>query len=157
MFSSLEKALDDVCARRTAIDRVMRRVAGCEEWGIRVTRRPVHEPSGDGSRASTGAAFLQARKGARDAAANARTAALGAARSAVGRSSRVQRARRGGARAEEPAKTPPILEAAFLVRTTARAKFRTEARRQASIVVKAGADLTLTGPWPAYNFVGEEA
>ena len=34
-----------------------------------------------------------------------------------------------------------------------RARFKSEAKRQARAVAAAGADLTLTGPWPAYNFV----
>ena len=157
MFSSLDKAIDDVRARRAAIGRVVRRVAGCEEWGVRVTRRPIREPSGDGSRASTGAEFLQARKAARDAAANARTAALGAAETVFDRLKRLSKDARRRSRGTESGTNPPLLEAAFLVRTTARAKFRTEARRQAAIAGKAGADLTLTGPWPAYNFVGEGA
>src|SRR5262249_6829036 len=74
------------------------------------------------------------------------------------------RARRG-AREKEPwgrggggggGPTPRILEAAFLVRAGARGRFKTEARGQASAVATAGGELTLTGPWPAYNFVGPD-
>ena len=155
LFSSHEKAIEDVRARQTAIDRAMRHVSGCEEWGIRVTRRPPTEPDRDRSRATTGAEFLRARKAARDTAANARTAAIGAADTAFERLKRLSKDATRRRRASEPGTNPPVLEAAFLVRTKARAKFRTEARRQAPILAKAGADLTLTGPWPAYNFVGE--
>ena len=157
MFSSHDKAVEDVRARQTTIDRAMRRVGGCEEWGIRVTRRPVEEPSSDSSRPATGAEFLRARKAARDAAANARTAAIGAADAAFDRLKRLSKDATRRAHRTEPGTNPPVLEAAFLVRTTARARFRTEARRQAPILAKAGASLTLTGPWPAYNFVGEES
>lgn len=155
MFSSVEKAIEDVRARRTAIDRVMRRIAGCEEWGLRVTRRPVVERSG-AARPATGAEFLQSRKAARDAASNARTEALDAAAAAykqLARYAKDARKRTGGG---EPGTNPPVLEAAFLVRATGRTKFTREVRRQGPILAKAGADLTLTGPWPAYNFVGEE-
>lgn len=157
MFSSEEKARDDVRDRRTTIDRVMRRVAGCEEWGIRVTRRPAVAGNDETSRPKTGAGFLQARKAARDAAAHARSAAADAADAAFERLKRFSKDTRRRARGPEEGTNPPILEAAFLVRAAARAKFKSEARRQAPILAKAGADLALTGPWPAYNFVGGEA
>jgi len=64
MFSSLDKALDDVGGRRGTIERVMRRIGGCEEWGVRVTRAPgtaAPAAGGNGSRPASGAAFLMAR------------------------------------------------------------------------------------------------
>ena len=39
----------------------------------------------------------------------------------------------------------------------ARARFKAEAKRQAALCASAGADMTLTGPWPAYNFIASEA
>jgi hypothetical protein len=157
MFSSVEKGLDDVRDRRTTIDRVMRRVAGCEEWGIRVTRRPAVAESDETSRPKTGAGFLQARKAERDAAANVRSAAIAAADAAFDRLKRFSKDTRRRSRGPEAGTNPPVLEAAFLVRAAGRAKFKAEARRQAPILAKAGADMALTGPWPAYNFVGREA
>jgi Gas vesicle synthesis protein GvpL/GvpF len=158
MFSSAEKATQDVRARRSAIERAMRRVAGCEEWGIRATRRPVLDAGADRpSGATTGAGFLQAKKAARDTAAKARIAAIGAADVAFDRLKRHAKEARRRARGAEPGTNPPVLEAAFLVRATARAKFRAEAKRQAPILARAGVDLTVTGPWPAYSFVAGEA
>jgi hypothetical protein len=157
MFTSREKALADVRARRTAIDRVMRHVAGCEEWGVRVTRRRATAEPGVSSRPSTGAAFLRARKAVRDAEANARSAAAAAAEAAFERLGGLSKDAQRRSREAEPGTNPPILEGAFLVRTTARAKFKAEARRQAPKLENVGADLALTGPWPAYHFVGTEA
>src|SRR4051812_13021406 len=74
MFGTLEKALDDVTGRRTEIQRVMKRIEGCEEWGIRITRHAVMPAAADAPAAS-GAAFLLARKAARDAVVTARTQA----------------------------------------------------------------------------------
>ena len=65
MFSSIDKAIDDVASRRTTIDRVMKRIAGCEEWGVRVTRRAavsVLAPGSMPARPTSGSAFLAARK-----------------------------------------------------------------------------------------------
>ena len=42
----------------------------------------------------------------------------------------------------------------FLVASGARARFNAAARRHARACADAGATLALTGPWPAYNFVG---
>ena len=60
-------------------------------------------------------------------------------------------------RRQEPGSNPPVLEAAFLVTARARTGFKAEARRQAAACATAGAELTLSGPWPAYNFVASEA
>jgi hypothetical protein len=159
MFSTIDKAVADVAAGKTAIERAVRHIAGCEEWGIRITRRPglPGAASVAAARPSSGAAFLAARKEARDASATVRAATLAAAGKAFDRLSRQSRNAQQRPRREEPGSNPPILEAAFLVPVRARARFRAEARRQAVLCASAGADLMLTGPWPAYNFIGRAA
>src|SRR6187401_823728 len=68
MFTTLDKAIEDVASRRAALARVTKRIAGCEEWGVRVFRRQPVVPAAAGStRPASGAAFLTARKAARDA------------------------------------------------------------------------------------------
>jgi hypothetical protein len=57
---------------------------------------------------------------------------------------------------QESGSNPPILDAAFLVASGARTRFRKEAERQAAALAGAGGELVLTGPWPAYNFVAAE-
>jgi gas vesicle protein GvpL/GvpF len=156
MFSSADRTIDDVGRRRAAIDRVMRRIAGCEEWGIRVTRLPgaaVPAPAANGKRQASGAAFLLARKEARDAAALGRAAVAASADQAFERLRRHAKDAHRRERAAEPGSNPPILEAAFLVPSGKRTSFKSEARRQAAVVAAAGAEMVLTGPWPAYNFV----
>jgi hypothetical protein len=157
MFSSMDKAAADVAAGRAAIERAMRRIAGCEEWGVRMTRRPGAAVAAAAARPASGAAFLTAKKAARDVAASVRAASLAAADTAFGRLSRLAKAAHRRPRRQEPGSNPPILEAAFLVTTGARARFKADAKRQAARCATAGADLTLTGPWPAYNFIESEA
>jgi hypothetical protein len=154
MFSSIEKALADVAGRRTSLDRVMKRISGCEEWGIRITRQPAPAEAQPPKRASSGAAFLAGRKAARDAVVNARAEAASAAEQAFKRLVRIARDATQRDKRQEPGTNPPILEAAFLVPVTARARFKAEAARCAKACANAGAELTLTGPWPAYNFIG---
>jgi hypothetical protein len=162
MFSSSEKAVQDVVGRRRALARVFQRIAECEEWGIRVTRaaRPAASPAHPrkGRARSTGsplsgAEYLAARKDARDAAPAARAAARAAAEAAFARLRRLARRARRREEQPEPGSAPPLLEAAFLVPSQARALFKAEVRRQAASCAEAGAAMVLTGPWPAYNFV----
>lgn len=161
MFSSADKAVSDVRARRVSLERAMRHIAGCEEWGIRVTRSVTESMSRASRRTSKstggfhkgGTAFLVARKDARDAARAARVEAITAADRAYARLRRFARDARRRERRPEPGLNPPLLEAAFLVTTAARPRFKAEARRQAVACASAGAGITLSGPWPAYNFV----
>ena len=160
MFSTIEKARADVAARRTSLQRVIKRIAGAQEWGMRVTRRPASGAApfpAPAAAPASGSAFLTARKAARDASANARAAAAAAAEQAYSALARHAREAKPRERRTEPGTNPPILEAAFLVGAPARAKFRTEARRQIAACDAAGVDLAITGPWPAYNFVSDPA
>jgi hypothetical protein len=159
MFSSLEKAIAEVGAGRAAIERAMKHIAGSEEWGIRISRKPLPAIRGTSARTSqptSGAAFLVARKDARDARTSLRLAAIAAADAAFDRLGRHARDAKRRERGQEPGANPPVLEAAFLVTAGARTRFKAEARRQAAACAAAGAELTLSGPWPAYNFVASE-
>lgn len=153
LFSSDERAVSDVRAHRAAIGRVMRRIGGAEEWGVRITTSGA-APKADstGGQPSTGKEFLAARKKARDATRDGRARAAASALDAYDDLVRVARdARR---RDEVPASgTVPLLDAAFLVPVASRSEFTRAARRHAALCARAGARMTLTGPWPAYNFV----
>ena len=159
MFSSIQRAIAEVGQGRAAIARAMKHIAGSEEWGVRITRKMVATPpaSGAPTRPASGAAFLTARKAARDASAHLKVLALAAADAAFTRLSRHAKDARRRERTHEPGTNPPVLDAAFLVTARARARFKAEARRQAAACAASGAELTLTGPWPAYNFVVSES
>ena len=154
LFSSGERAVAEIGKQRLQIARIVRRIAGAEEWGVRVVRndrRPA--PVAATGRSTSGVAFLTARKQARDAVRSTRAAGAEAASEAFARLSRVARdaVRRDG---PPPAgATPPLLDAAFLVPVRSRTQFKTVARREAQACRAAGVELTLTGPWPAYHFV----
>lgn len=159
MFTSLNKASADLAARAGVLQRAMRHIAGAEEWGVRVFRQSAAAAPSARSAVRSGADFLRAKKHARDAASIARATAADAAQLAYdalrrhARDARVRDARR------EPGSNPPVLDAAFLVTASARSRFKAAARRQAAALARAGAELVLTGPWPAYNFIvpGEQA
>ena len=158
MFTSADRARAEMLSRLSGIEAIVRRIAGCEEWGVRLVQPPVRIAASrrpDVSRPSSGAAFLAGKKEARDRAREAASALANAAESTF--STLAALAKDTRRREDAPAGlAPPLLDAAFLVARTDRARFKTAVRRVGAATRKAGADLTLTGPWPAYNFVQDQ-
>ena len=152
MFSNVERALAGMRGQRAELKRVFARLAGCEEWGVRVLRSE-RQKQATAARPSTGTAFLAARKQARD---DARTAMLAAATAADAvYASLAEIAAEHRRRSNEaPGVVAPLLDAAFLVPTRRRARFHSAAQQVARQVSETGAQMTLTGPWPPYHFVG---
>ena len=156
MFSTVERAMTGMRRRGPALKRVFARLEGCEEWGVRVLRSERKKPAARSStvaKPSTGTAFLTARKQARDDARAALSAAATAA-DAVYTSLAGIAAEHRRRTAEAPGVVAPLLDAAFLVPTRRRARFQSAAQKVARQISETGAQMTLTGPWPPYNFVG---
>ena len=152
MYSTEARALADLTSRRREIARVARRVRDCQEWGVRIAGVKAAPQKASAERVTSGTAFLAAKKRVRDEA-NARTSeALMAAHDAFAALSRLSRA---SVRREAPAGAmlPPLLDAAFLVPSSSRARFRSAARRAAAQCHRADIGFVLTGPWPPYHFV----
>jgi hypothetical protein len=152
MFSSVERAVAEMKTKVGDIRKVLDRIAGCEEWGVRIVR--VAAPSVAARRRvpASGAAFLVAKKQTRDAAVERARRAAEAADEVFDQLRALTRSawRRDGV--PEGATTPPLLDAAFLVPVKQRARFRAAARRLAARCAGEAAEMTLTGPWPAYSF-----
>ena len=151
MFSTPEKAVEAMRLRKAEIDAIVKRVRGCSEWGVRiVSATPAAEAPT--KRIDSGTAFLQAKKHARDRIREDGRRAAAAAASVyqdLGRAAKQARRRP----APDGAAAPPLLDAAFLVSHSGAAKFKALVRKAGQECRAAGADLTLTGPWPPYNFV----
>lgn len=158
MFSSDVRAVEETKSRRREILAVVKRISGCEEWGVRITRTAAAglrelEPA----KAGSGVAFLAAKKQARDIARELVRAAAESAERAYATLSAIARDARRREDAPEGAVAPPLLDAAFLVPATRRTQFKAAARKLAAAGATAGTEITVTGPWPAYNFVQESA
>ena len=157
MFSSEARAVREMRARRPELTRLVARIEGCEEWGVRVVRAAaaVRRPAGA---ARSGSAFLAARKAARDASREEARAAADAADRAFASLSEIARdARR---RTDDgPGGPAALMEAAFLVPARRRARFQQAAGRLSSALARSGGRMTLSGPWPPYSFVaaGDES
>ena len=152
MYSNRDRARADLASRRREIDVVLKRIRGCREWGVRVTRAAVPTARPNLAAASSGTAFLSAKKQARDEAKSRLEHAAGAAEDTFATLAKLAREtyRRD---APADATTPPLVDAAFLVSERRQARFKAAVKRAAKICRDAGAALVLTGPWPAYNFV----
>jgi hypothetical protein len=152
MFSSLDRAVADTRLRRADILAAMKRIAGCEEWGVRIVRAPDRPPQ-PRAPASSGTAFLAAKRRARDEKIESTRAAAEAALATFDELSALARDARRRDDVPDGATAPPLLDAAFLVPAARRARFRSAARRAAAGCARSSAALTLSGPWPAYNFI----
>jgi hypothetical protein len=153
MFSTLDRAVADMRSRRRDIGDAARRIAGCEEWGVRIVRDTGAEKRAPAQAPATGAAFLAAKTRARDEKIESARAAAEAALAAFDSLSVVARDVRRRDDVPDEAVSPPLLDAAFLVPAGSRARFKAAARRAARGCAKTGGSMTLTGPWPAYNFI----
>jgi hypothetical protein len=162
LFASDERALAHIRAMRRSLARVAARVAGREEWGVRIVlddaraRRALAAQSRARTpRPRSGTAFLQQKKQAQEAVRELRRRAredVERVFDELAQAADDARRRRPG-EAEVAARL--LLDAAFLVRARRVKGFRAVAARAAARLAAAGADLRLTGPWPPYNFVGD--
>jgi hypothetical protein len=159
LFDDDARALAHVARQRRRIERALERVAGCAEWGVRVhldesrALRVAAARAGDGA-PTTGTGFLQ-RKRTLHAAARQ----LGArARERVDEVFEQLAARASDAQRRPPEPSGPaarlVLDAAYLVPRGGAAGFKQAVRTATRALAPSGYDVTLTGPWPAYTFVG---
>jgi hypothetical protein len=155
LFMTDERAIEHVTRDRRRIDRILTKIAGQVEWGVRLTLEPEGAaPRAKRARAASGADYLTRKRDVRDA---ARERASGARTDAT----RLYRALAAEATAAERRtdldRTVPgsrvVLDAAFLVPARRAAAFRAAVRRHADPLKRTGVAVALTGPWPPYNFI----
>jgi Gas vesicle synthesis protein GvpL/GvpF len=160
LFSNDARAVADVARARTRLRTVVGRIAGRQEWGVRVSvdeatartrARARAEKAAEGL--SAGARFLtrrsQEHKEVRGIVDLGRRAADEVFEAVAGHADET---RRRAPSAAEPG-LRLLLDAAFLVPVKRAARFRESVRREAERLAPHGYRVVLTGPWPAYNFV----
>ena len=162
LFTNDDRAIEHVARDRRRIARILTRIDGRVEWGLRLTlSRPVQgsdprttrhrglTPSG-----ASGAQYLARKRELRDAP----RAELQRARADAQRAYRaIRRTAAAARRRTEVEQAAPgsrvVLDAAFLVPAGERRAFEAAVRRQTRPLQRAGMAVSLTGPWPAYNFI----
>lgn len=162
LFHSDQRALQHVASQRPQIDRLIARIEGREEWGLRMIldevtalKRARSEAHSESS-GSPGAAFLLRKKKEQDAAREvidgARVRADALFEALAGKADDARR------RPPPPGEAGKrvLLDAAFLLARGRTKPFQKAVRAEAKKLASLGYELTLTGPWPAYNFVGEQ-
>jgi len=163
LFASDERALAHLRASREALDKVLDRVAGRVEWGVRVRldeararetlaaeTRQSNTPSGSGT------SFLLRKKQEQEASRDL----AGRLRAEVDAGWDDLAAQAAEAVRRQPATAPEqggkvFLDAALLVPTGRTAELEAAVERFATRVGSKGGEVTLTGPWPPYHFVEE--
>ena len=155
LFSTDARAVTHVARRRNTLARVIRRVAGRQEWGIQV-RRTADPVTPRPARALTGTAFLQRKR--REAA--ARRAGGGGTSSPTLRAALTELRRVAGSIQRRPIAADTtgagglILDVVLLVAVRRRARFLRTIARVTARLAREGLAVTVTGPWPPYHFIG---
>jgi gas vesicle protein GvpL/GvpF len=159
IFTSEDRAIDQVRGDKRRVAAAVKRVANHLEWGIRVmlvrpsptvTARPQRKPAS----VASGASYLSRKKAQRDAAAELAERAQETVAVLYDRLAARSRLGRRRPASELPRDAGPLLlDAAFLVPRSRSAGFRTLVAREAKRLGRLGYRVALTGPWPPYTFV----
>lgn len=164
LFTSDDRALDHVARDRRRVDRILTRLERQLEWGLRLSfdetaARAAVEEAHRSRRARTksaesGAAYLSRKRDLFDVTrvqvTQAKTAADRLYR-AMSRAATESRRRTATEQATPGSRL--LLDAAFLVPARRTGAFRAALRQNARKLSGSGLVVSLTGPWPPYNFV----
>jgi gas vesicle protein GvpL/GvpF len=166
LFRSDERAVAHFRAQRARLRRLAERVSGHQELGVRIlfdeaaAAKAADREATRGTQArggSGGTGFLMRKQALRDAgavaAAEARARAEGVFEQLSGLASD---ATRRMPEVGDPTAGRLVLDAAFLVPAGKVSAFRAAVKRVAKPLPDCD-EVTLTGPWPPYSFVGEAA
>ncbi len=166
LFHSDDRAISHLREQREEIGKIFDRIAGRAEWGVRIlfredeARRRAAEAAttpATAARPSSGTSFLLRKKAekesVRDLAAGLRAEADRAYEELAGRAVEARR------RQPEPGEAGArlLLDAAFLIPAGEGEDFAAEVQTLAERLAGRACDVTLTGPWPPYNFLGDPA
>ncbi|HKH49163.1 MAG TPA: GvpL/GvpF family gas vesicle protein [Thermoanaerobaculia bacterium] len=165
LFHGDERAVAHLQEQREEIGKIFDRIAGRVEWGVRILfredearRRAAAAAAGEGERptsgTTSGTSFLLRKKAEKESVRDLTTGL----RAEVDRAyeelaSRAVEARR---RQPEPGEAGArlLLDAAFLVPAGEDEAFDAAVQRLAERLAERSCEVTLTGPWPPYNFLG---
>ena len=152
LFSGDARLVSDLRAQRAMLKRAAAKVAGCEEYGLRIFALDAASQPPAAGPVSSGTAFLERKKQVRDVA-RERAAARG--RYARETYQALASEARDGVTREIAGDDleRPLLDAAFLVAAEGKPAFGRAAERMAAAAAAAHCSFKLTGPWPPYHFV----
>jgi hypothetical protein len=159
IFTSDRRALEHLQREHARIGSLLDRVAGHQEWGVRIVLDAGVPPAAKRLRSRTpstgsGVAYLSFKKAqhlrASDLVQRARATAAGLFDRLRAQAAAAKRR----APAELPVKGGPLLlDASFLVSRSRSVRFRALVERESTALASQGYLVTLSGPWPPYTFV----
>ncbi len=162
MFTSDDRVVEHVHTDRRRVARILKRIDRKVEWGLRLTwdekaaREKIDRRHSDPSspRAREGSAYLARKRDILDV----NRAQLAEARVEAGRLYKaISREATEALRRTSLERAAPgsrlLLDAAFLVPAAKAAAFRASLRRHTRGLPGSGVAVSLTGPWPPYNFI----
>jgi hypothetical protein len=155
LFASDDRVVQHVRSDGPRIRRILKRVEHKLEWGLRLAfdEKAAHS-RGAKSRVTSGTEFL-ARK--RDVLDINRTRVKAAKMTADRMYKSISRLASAAQRRTSLERAAPgsrlLLDAAYLVPTATTGVFRSAVRQQTRDVRAAGITVSLSGPWPPYNFI----
>lgn len=155
LFASDERALEHVRRMKTSLDKVVARIEGCDEWGLRVLFDESRATkAAKAPRPTSGTSFLQRKKQLEEK----RRSANAEANAEVDELyERLAKSTKRALRRPPPNRELAgrvLLDAVFLVERDEQKEFKSAVSSKAKELVKDGFAVTLTGPWPAYSFIG---
>ena len=160
LFAGDDRALEHVRSKRGRLDRILDRIADCQEWGVlvRFDESKAKEVAAEEARStaeakSAGTAFLLRKKMEQEA---SRTLLARLRGEMDGVFSDLESQAAEARRREPVSPSPLLLDGAFLVQSEQISGFEETVDRWAKRLSEQACEVTLTGPWPPYNFIGEE-
>jgi hypothetical protein len=166
LFASDERAVEALSGQRERLAAVLEKVAGRAEWGVRIhfdasqakrVTAGTSTPAASGEPVS-GRGFLLRKKDAQEAARNLASRAVAAVEESFAELSRhAAAASRREPMAPTVVESGPrlLLDAAFLVPAVEPEGFEQAVQAEAERLAAYACEVTLTGPWPPYNFIEE--
>lgn len=152
LFTSDARAKAYIAANRKTLLATLRRIAGCQEWGVRIRFQGGATAGTQARPVASGTAFLRSKKEARDQALEQAESALEDAQIAYRALSRHAKQAALLRIVKEDAESRVILNAAFLVPIDRTKPFRAAAEDSTKRLTESCV-VTISGPWPPYNFL----
>jgi hypothetical protein len=155
LFTSDDRVLQHVRSNGARIRRILKRIENNVEWGLRLTfdekatraqlsKRPVRSGTEFLARKRDVLGINRTRLQAAKVSANRVYKSMSRLATAAQRRTSLERAAPG---------SRLLLDAAYLVPTAKSRAFRSSARQQTRDLRAGGITVSLTGPWPPYNFI----